>query len=375
MELALLISSSICLLVVSLHQFFRRKTRNSNGQLPPGPRGWPLVGNLFDLGKVPHQTLLDLGKKYGPVMWLQFGAMNDVIIQSSKAAGEMFKNHDLTYSGRTVTDAMTACKYHEGSLAFSQYGSYWRTVRRLCITELTVNKRVNETTSLRRKGIDKMIEWIDNEAKHQGGVQIGHFVYLMNFNLIGNLMLSRDLIDPQSAEGPEFYGAMEKLMKAAGQPNVSDFFPFLKWLDPQRVRKKMEDAVGQGIDIVTGFIKERIEEQNSGEQKKRKDFLDILLDYEGEGEGPAAKISERAAVVLILEMFLAVKWRESHTPMNRAAAQILDSRFIVIKSLAPTLVAQERPWLDETTFNSEDHLATVGDIGDIGDGLNNKQYF
>ncbi|PIA50818.1 hypothetical protein AQUCO_01200227v1 [Aquilegia coerulea] len=305
MELAWLIWSSICLLVVSLIQFFRGKTRNvSYGQLPPGPRGWPLVGNLFDLGEVPHQNLLDLGRKYGPVLWLQFGAMNNVIIQSSKAATEMFKNHDLTYSGRTITDAMTACKYHEGSLAVAQYGPYWRTVKRLCITALTINKRVNETISLRRKGIDKMIQWIDEEAKNQGGVQVGHFVFLMNFNLLGNLMLSRDLIDPQSAEGPEFYDAMDNLMKAAGQPNVADFFPFLKWLDPQGVRKKMEDAVGQGIHIVTGFLKERIEDQKSGEQNKRKDFLDVLLEYEGEGEGPC-KISERDLVILILEMFLA----------------------------------------------------------------------
>ncbi|KAF5197002.1 hypothetical protein FRX31_013409 [Thalictrum thalictroides] len=54
--------------------------------------------------------------------------------------------------------------------------------------------------------------------------------------------------------------------------------------------------------------------------------------------------------------------------MNRATAQILESGFILIKSLAPTLAAQERPWPDEITLNSEDHSATVGDIED---GFNN----
>ncbi|PIA50816.1 hypothetical protein AQUCO_01200225v1 [Aquilegia coerulea] len=279
-------SSSICLLAVLLIQFLRGgKARNSSGQLPPGPRGWPLVGNLFDLGEVPHQALLDLKEKYGPVMMLKFGAMNTVIIQSSKAAMEMFKNHDLTYSGRTITDAMTACKYHEGSLAVAQYGPYWRTVKRLCITALTINKRVNETISLRRKSIDKMIQWIEEGAKTQGGVQVGHYVFLMNFNLLGNLMMSRDLIDPQSNEGPEFLKAMDKIMILAGQPNVANYFPFLKWLDPQRIRKKMDEALGQGLRIVTGFLKERIENQKLGE---------------GEGQ---AKISDKNAVSLMLEMF------------------------------------------------------------------------
>ncbi|KAF5197582.1 Cytochrome p450 [Thalictrum thalictroides] len=300
----LLWSSSICLLAVLVIQLLcRGKAKNSLGQLPPGPPGWPLVGNLFNLGEVPHQSLLDLGKKYGPVMLLQFGVMNNVIIQSSKAAMEMFKNHDLTYADRTITEAMKSCGYCEGSLALAQYGPYWRTVKRLCVTELAVNKRIIETASLRRKSIDQMIQWIEDDAKSQRGVEVGHFVFLMNFNLLGNLMLSRDLVDQQSNEGPEFLKAMDKTMILSGQPNVADYFPFLKWLDPQRIRKKNDEAFGQVLSIVAGFLKERIDDQKSGEQKKRKDFLDTLLQYEGEGEEPA-KISDKSIVLLILVIYI-----------------------------------------------------------------------
>lgn len=233
-------------------------------------------------------------------MWLQLGAVNNVIVQSTKAAREMFKNHDIIYSGRTITEAMKACCYNEGSLAIAQYGPYWRTMKRLCVTELTVNKRINETLGLRRKSIDKMLQWIDEEPRHQGGVHVARFVFLMTFNLLANLMLSRDLLDPQSKEGPKFFTAMDGLMRGGGLPNIVDFFPIFKWLDPQRIRKMMERDIGEAMKIVSAFIQERIEDQKSGAQKVRKDFLDVLLEYEGQGEDEPAKLSNRDRVILIL---------------------------------------------------------------------------
>ncbi|KAF5193793.1 Cytochrome p450 [Thalictrum thalictroides] len=78
-------------------------------------------------------------------MWLQLGAMNTVIIQSTEAAKEMFKKHDLTYSGRTITEAMRACSFNQGAMSVAQYGPYWRAMKRLWITELATNKQVHET--------------------------------------------------------------------------------------------------------------------------------------------------------------------------------------------------------------------------------------
>ncbi|KAF9593730.1 hypothetical protein IFM89_024734 [Coptis chinensis] len=296
-----LIWSSICLSVVLVLQLLQGKTRNSSRPLPPGPPRWPIVGNLFDLGQIPHQTLAGLVQKYGPVMWLQLGAVNNVVIQSTRASRELFKNHDLTYSGRTITEAMKACSYDQGSLAIAQYGPYWRTMKRICIEELSASKRVNETAALRKKNIDKMIQWIDEEGQVKGGVRVAQFVFLTTFNLLGNLMLSRDLLDPKSKEGSVFFDAMDGLMEGGGLPNVADFFPILKWLDPQRIRKKMEKDIGQAMHIVAGFVKERIADQQSGQHKERKDFLDVLLEYEGEKEDEPAKLSERDVIILILK--------------------------------------------------------------------------
>ncbi|CAK9184596.1 unnamed protein product, partial [Ilex paraguariensis] len=89
----------------------------------------------------------------------------------------------------------------------------------------------------------------------------------MSFNLVGNLMLSRDLLDMQSVAGHEFFEAMNMFMQWAGKPNVADFFPFLKWLDPLGIKRNMIRYMGGCMKVVAGFVGERVHEKESRREK------------------------------------------------------------------------------------------------------------
>ncbi|CAN1275233.1 Cytochrome P450 76A2 [Linum perenne] len=104
----------------------------------------------------------------------------------------------------------------------------------------------------------------------------------MAFNLIGNLVLSKDLVDPKSERGALFFYHMGKVMEFAGKPNMADFFPLLRWLDPQRIRKKTQFHVEKAFEIARKFIQESVN-QYSTKSKRKKDFLDVLLDFRGVG--------------------------------------------------------------------------------------------
>ncbi|KDP26150.1 hypothetical protein JCGZ_22831 [Jatropha curcas] len=159
MDSSSLIWSSL-LLLLSLVLFLNRKnwrTDNGNKNRPPGPPGWPLVGNIFYLGTLAHRILYEHKFKYGPVLRLRIGSMDTVVIQSAKAAMELFKNHDASFCDRTVPCVFTSHNYKEGSLALGRFGPYWRTLRRICAIELLANRRINETVQIRRKCIDVMI--------------------------------------------------------------------------------------------------------------------------------------------------------------------------------------------------------------------------
>ena len=175
-------------------------------------------------------------------------------------------------------------------------------MRRLMTADMLVEKRVSETAPLRRRSVDDMSFWIEEEArkKTRDGVHVARFVFLMVFNLLGNMMLSRDLVDPNSKEGSEFFEAMEGLMEWSGHTNVADFFPWLRRLDPQGLRRKMERDLGKAMEIASKFVKERKNNNEQNKERERKDFLDVLLEFEGNGKDEPAKISDHDLNIFIL---------------------------------------------------------------------------
>ena len=155
-----------------------------------------------------------------------------------------------------------------------------------------------------------MVKFVADAGKSDTGeIDVGRFFFLMAFNLIGNLMFSKDLLDPKSERGANFFYHAGKVMELAGKPNVADFLPILRWFDPQGIRRKTQFHVERAFEIAGGFIRERMEGMEDGcGKEKRSDYLDVLLDYRGDGvEGPL-RFSSRTinVIVFVSRLFLSL---------------------------------------------------------------------
>ncbi|CAN7023438.1 unnamed protein product [Brassica oleracea var. botrytis] len=73
-----------CLLLAAL-----KRKKQQRG--PPSPPGFPIIGNLHQLGDLSHQSLWRLSKKYGPVMFLKLGRVPTVVVSSSETAKQALK--------------------------------------------------------------------------------------------------------------------------------------------------------------------------------------------------------------------------------------------------------------------------------------------
>lgn len=304
-------SQLIILLLLSFPVFLfllnrRRKiSATKNRRLPPGPPGWPIFGNMFQLGEMPHRTLTNLREKYGPILWLKIGAVNTMAILSAKEATIFFKNHDHAFSDRTVIETMRVHNYDKSSLALAPYGSYWRLMRRLVTVDMLVLKRINDTVSIRRKCVNDMLAWVAKEARAREledgrGLHVARFIFFMSFNMFGNLMLSRDLFDMESENGSEFFAAVMGMMEWTGHANVADLFPWLRWLDPQGLRRKMDRDMGKALEIASTFVKERLEVERD---EVSRDFLDVLLEFQRNENQHALNISDKDLNIFILVIY------------------------------------------------------------------------
>lgn len=283
----------------------RHRQLEELGRLPPGPRWWPVVGNIFQLGWSPHESFAKLAQSHGPIMTLWLGSMSTVVISSNEVAREMFKNHDVVLAGRKIYEAMKGDHGNEGSLITAQYGPHWRMLRRLSTTEFFVTSRLDATRGVREKCIERMMKFIEDAgACGSNPVDVGRFFFLMAFNLIGNLMFSKDLLDPKSERGAKFFFHAGKVMEFAGKPNMADFLPILRWVDPQGIRRNTQFHVERAFEIAGGFIRERMEIMEKGrefddDKDKRKDFLDVLLEFRGNGVEEPSKFSSRTINVIV----------------------------------------------------------------------------
>ncbi|CAG7836820.1 unnamed protein product [Allacma fusca] len=70
---------------------------------PPGPTGWPIVRNLFQISRdIPqHRQFTELGKKYGDIVGLYFADRPVVVLNNYKHIKEAFAEN--VFSGRVIS--------------------------------------------------------------------------------------------------------------------------------------------------------------------------------------------------------------------------------------------------------------------------------
>ncbi|KAI8548072.1 hypothetical protein RHMOL_Rhmol07G0244100 [Rhododendron molle] len=127
--------------------------------------------------------------------------------------------------------------------------------------------------------------------------------FLMTFNLIGNLMFSKDLLDPNSGIGGEFFFHTGKVLELVAKPNYADFLPILRRFDPQGIRRKTQFQLERVLEITRGFIRVRIEARGGDceEEERSRDYMDVLLERRDDGvEGPLCYSSASINVTVLV---------------------------------------------------------------------------
>ncbi|GJY91210.1 cytochrome P450, partial [Tanacetum coccineum] len=107
------------LLIISILTSFLSKTLL---QLPPGPPGLPIIGNLHQLDMSDLSDYLwRLSKRYGPLMSIRLGMVQTLVVSSAEIAKEVMKTNDLNFCTRPVVIGLEKISYANKDLAFLPY--------------------------------------------------------------------------------------------------------------------------------------------------------------------------------------------------------------------------------------------------------------
>ncbi|KAK3012152.1 hypothetical protein RJ639_010451 [Escallonia herrerae] len=301
--LSFLYASLLFLIFIHGLELFRRR------KLPPGPIGLPLLGNLLEIGPKPHAAFAKLAKKYGPLMTIRLGSVTNVVASVPDMAREILQKNDESFSGRTTPDAIAELDHADHAVAWISAGNVWRAMRKVLTTYLTNKRKLDSLRDLRQKVVEEMVQHVHGVSQRGEAVEIGKLAFTASLNQMSNTCYSVNVADFKSEDVRGFQKAVKTVMEVDAQFNIVDYFPLLKHLDLQGIRKKSKAAYGCLGALCDKFILQRLRDRESS-LPRCGDLLDSFLDFSQENK---AEFSLKHVRVLLVELFLAGTETNSNT--------------------------------------------------------------
>ncbi|KAK3008633.1 hypothetical protein RJ639_013820 [Escallonia herrerae] len=287
---------------------FKHLTNPSPKNLPPGPRPWPIIGNILQIGRKPHISITHFANLHGLLISLKLGSQLLVVGSSPAAATEILKTHDRQLSAR-YTPKVTIPSLRPLSLVWAgECNEHWKSLRSLCRTELFSVKAIELQAGLRERKVGEMVEFVGSKEKEGKGVKIGEVVFATVFNILGNICFSKyfiELKDEGVAGGLK--GVIWKMMELGTTPNG--------------LRKKAMEYQEEVYRMWEVIITER-KESEGVDASRQHDFLDVML---------SCQFSDMQINLLILELFIAgtdtttstIEWAMAEVVKNKEAMEKL----------------------------------------------------
>ncbi|XP_074366350.1 cytochrome P450 77A1-like [Apium graveolens] len=318
-----LVFAALALFVSSLIFFLARKRKPN---LPPGPRGWPIVGNLFQVvgSGMPFfmYTRDVLIPKHGPILTIQMGTRTTVIVSSADLAHEAFIEKGQNFASRPKENATrTVFSCNKFTVNSSLYGPVWRSLRRNMVQNMLSATRLKGFHDVRDDAMNKLIDRLKSEADANAGtVRVLKTARYASFCVLLTMCFGIRLDE----EMIEKVDTMMKRVVLIVDPRIDDFLPLLSPFF-YRQRKKAIQVRQEQLDLLIPLIKRRkMALQNPGLDKSATSFsyLDTLFDLEVEGQKTTPS---NAQIVTLCSEFLNAATDTTGTAVEWAIARIIEN--------------------------------------------------
>ncbi|CAD6219070.1 unnamed protein product [Miscanthus lutarioriparius] len=314
----------------------RRNGRVYN--LPPGPKPWPIIGNLNLMGALPHRSIHELSRKYGPLMQLRFGSFPVVVGSSVDMAKFFLKTHDVVFTDRPKTAAGKYTTYNYRDITWSPYGAYWRQARKMCLTELFSAKRLESYEYIRAAEVRALLRDLHAASGSGRTVMLKDYMSTVSLNVITRMVLGKKYLDKDEVASAgsvttpeEFKWMLDELFLLNGVLNIGDSIPWLDWMDLQGYIKRMKKL----SKMFDRFLEHVVEEHNQrrlreGKDLVAKDMVDVLLQI---ADNPTLEVElNRESVKAFTQDLIAGGTESSAVTVEWAISELLKKPEVIVKA-------------------------------------------
>lgn len=272
---------------------FPRRSVSKPKNLPPGPPRWPIVGNLLQLGPLPHRDLASLCRKYGPLVYLRLGSVGAITTSDPSVIRQILLQQDEAFASRPRTLAAVHLAYDCGDVALAPLGPRWKRMRRICMEHLLTTKRLEAFANHRACEAQHLVRHVYGLCRDgdRAGINMREVLGGFSMNNVTRMLLGKQYFGVGSSgpqEATEFMHITHELFRLLGVIYLGDYLPFWRWIDPHGCEKKMREVEKRVDDFHTRIIAEH---RRAREAKMAglpgdsdMDFVDVLLSLPGEDD-------------------------------------------------------------------------------------------
>ncbi|XP_033744191.1 cytochrome P450 2C37-like [Pecten maximus] len=283
-----------------LSVLFLLKLMNVPGNGPPGPTGYPLVGNfpLFISGNGPK--LFDqLRQKYGDVFSLQIGSRRMVVINGYEALKEAFVKQADVFSERPTADYVSI-RSSNGKGIVRSSGEFWKNTRAFsmrALREFGFGKR-----SLETKILEEISVFLEVIGKSNGDAfSLGTIAQISVSNIICSICFGeRYTHDDQNFK--KLMTMIDIHVKLLSKARIATFFPVVRYI-PGDVTGV--EAMGANYENIKRFLQEQIDKHRATFQIDNvRDLIDAFI-LEEMTRGKTDYLEDENLAVVLNNLFVA----------------------------------------------------------------------
>ncbi|OCH88028.1 cytochrome P450 [Obba rivulosa] len=190
---------------------------------PPGPKGWPIIGNMLDVPtSYPELAYREMSRTYGPVVYMRVLGQSMVILNSAKAACDLLEARSATYSDRMSSVMASMMGLDPWNTVLMRYGPTWRKHRKVIHQYFNVDAiRAYQPLQLRKAR--ELLRRVHEDPSDF--LRISHFAVGSNIMELCYGRAVDDIDDPYLAIARKSAAAAEGLVSGAF---IVEFLPFLR---------------------------------------------------------------------------------------------------------------------------------------------------
>jgi cytochrome P450 len=248
------------------------KTTNSNHinnfeQIPPGPEGNWLVGNLPQLQKSTLKFLLSLARDYGEIARYRIANITGYLVSHPDYIKHILIDNNHNYNKQNIDYQLL--KTIAGNGLLTSDGDFWLHQRRL-IQPAFHRKRIQGFAKLMTETTLEMLERWQSPARLGRPLDISQEMMHLTLSIVGKALFSQDISGEADVVGKAFTFLNEDI-SARFQ---SVFTPPLSWPTPRNLR--FHSAKHDLDEVVTEIIQTRRREIENNIDPEE-DLLSMLL--------------------------------------------------------------------------------------------------